>query len=629
MRRHVVTGLVGAALLAACTGSPVKVDPPNSPNAVVSSADRMRDRQTRLGGSSACLQDAYCAAGLTRASGISVGGTVQLDTPAAVVDALSAGAVDVGALPAYAVETSDSRIAVLEDDRSLRPADNVVPVISPPLAITGGPALLDAVDAVSAALTPGGLAAVEQALAGGAPPELAAAGWLQAHTVTVRSRPANDHPVVVGARRDGESQAVSDIYAGALERAGWPVSVAPIDGGRLAALDALELGHVGLVPDTAAGLLEQLDGYAGAATANLGRTMALLRAQLADLGLLAFAPAGAAPQTVFAVSRAVATALSVSSLSGLARATGARLPAVPPPPPLTADELAADTETPSATAPLRLGAGSSGAAVAAIQLRLALLGYRAPQTGAFDERTRRAVVSFQIDQGLIDDGEVDATTLRALQLARPTTRPGAAPAAGDPGTVRVPPSAAGARVVYLAFAGGPSVVTPQVLELMSRVGARATFFADGEEAAADPEAVRQVLAAGDAVGISTSPHLATSPVAMDALFRTVTASQVTIAAADGQTPTCLVLPYGATGGAVRAPASNLGLHPVLWDVDPMDWTHPGADAIANDVLAAVRPGSVILLHDGGGDRAQTVTALETILPSLTAAGYTFAPIPGC
>ena len=152
---------------------------------------RIRDGQARLGGSSACLQSAYCAAGCHPVYGINLGsGGIELETPEAIVEALSAGAIDVGALPSTAVEAADPRITILTDDRGLQPADNIIPVgPSGALVSTGGPALTAAVDLVSATLDQAGLDAVEQALAGGAPPDLAAQAWLQGHPLPFLRRP--------------------------------------------------------------------------------------------------------------------------------------------------------------------------------------------------------------------------------------------------------------------------------------------------------------------------------------------------------------------------------------------------------------------------------------------------------
>jgi peptidoglycan/xylan/chitin deacetylase (PgdA/CDA1 family) len=78
---------------------------------------------------------------------------------------------------------------------------------------------------------------------------------------------------------------------------------------------------------------------------------------------------------------------------------------------------------------------------------------------------------------------------------------------------------------------------------------------------------------------------------------------------------------GLTNAFVRSEAKRLGLRLVQWTVDPRDWSRPGTRTIARRVLDNVRPGSVILMHDGGGDRSQTVAALALVLKGLKARGY--------
>jgi peptidoglycan/xylan/chitin deacetylase (PgdA/CDA1 family)/glycine betaine/choline ABC-type transport system substrate-binding protein len=634
-RITIVAGATLTLIATACTGSPVKLDPPNAPNAVVASADRIREGQARLGGESSCLQSAYCAAGLSRVYGINLGsGGIELETPEAIVEALSAGAIDVGALPSSAVEVADPRITVLTDDRGLQPADNIIPVVAGGLVGTGGPALTAAVDLVSATLDQTGFDAIQQALAGGASPDLAAQAWLQSHPLPfIRHPRPNAPPIIVGDRTDTTSMALSDLYAGALKRAGWVAVVRPVGGDRAAEIDALELGHVGIVPDDEAGLLEQLDGFSGAATGDVQHNTVLLRLQLADRGLAAFEPSPASPGTVFAVNQALASSLSLKTLSDLAHLSGAHEPGLVSPPPLTPGQVLTDTEGPPPLLPPTLGIGSVGLTVAALQAQLNDLGYgHLDVTGTFDEATRRAVGAFQSDQGIVADGQVDAFTAKALAAAHPISRPVDVPAPGDPNSVRVPARTAGggtSGTVYLVFADGPSSTTPEILCVLEQADAHATFFAEEGGVAQNPDVLPEITAAGDGVGISVWPHDSSSPIAEDVLFRTVTASQEAISELGGRTPTCLLAPYGATDAGSRARASDLGLRTVLWDIDPQDWRHPGASVIADDVISNVHAGSIVLLHDGGGDRSQTLAALETILPTLSSLGYGFASIPGC
>lgn len=91
----------------------------------------------------------------------------------------------------------------------------------------------------------------------------------------------------------------------------------------------------------------------------------------------------------------------------------------------------------------------------------------------------------------------------------------------------------------------------------------------------------------------------------------------------GYTPRCLRPPYGAVNSQVYSRAKSLNKTIGLWTIDPRDWSRPGASVIASRVLNNVRSGSVILLHDGGGNRSQTVAALPTILKTLKSRGYVF------
>ncbi|MFF7456983.1 polysaccharide deacetylase family protein [Kitasatospora sp. NPDC008115] len=192
----------------------------------------------------------------------------------------------------------------------------------------------------------------------------------------------------------------------------------------------------------------------------------------------------------------------------------------------------------------------------------------------------------------------------------------------------VPAQAAPAKVVYLTFDDGPSPrYTPQVLALLSQYGVRATFFEIGQNVAAYPGVTRQVGAQGHSVQNHSWSHPDLRKVSKSAFQYQVTATDARIRAQTGTTPTCLRPPYGGVNGAVRSGAAGLGKSIQLWSVDPQDWARPGRAAIERRVLDAVKPGSVILLHDGGGDRGQTVAALPGILRTLKSRGYTFALLP--
>ena len=99
-----------------------------------------------------------------------------------------------------------------------------------------------------------------------------------------------------------------------------------------------------------------------------------------------------------------------------------------------------------------------------------------------------------------------------------------------------------------------------------------------------------------------------------------------IGRATGAPVRCLRPPYATVDAASADRARARGLRLVLWDVDSNDWRRPGAAAIAGRVLGRVRSGDVVLLHDGGGNRTQTVAALEQVLASLSARGFRFSAL---
>lgn len=187
----------------------------------------------------------------------------------------------------------------------------------------------------------------------------------------------------------------------------------------------------------------------------------------------------------------------------------------------------------------------------------------------------------------------------------------------------------GQPVLYLTFDDGPAADTPAVLAALAQHGARATFFVVGARVQERPEDLRAAIQAGHYIGnhTFTHPHLAelTQPQVVQELQEAAAAVQAAagdLLTLDGRMH-LMRPPYGSVNEHTAAWVSQLGYDLVLWDIDPNDWDLPGAEAIASQVLAEARPGAILLLHDGGGDRSQTVAALHAILPALAAQGYAF------
>jgi peptidoglycan/xylan/chitin deacetylase (PgdA/CDA1 family) len=271
--------------------------------------------------------------------------------------------------------------------------------------------------------------------------------------------------------------------------------------------------------------------------------------------------------------------------------------------------------------------GSRGQAVRRAQSLLNRHGYRVPVTGFYGVVTARQVRRFQVAHGIRTTGQVGPLTWRKL-LGRGEGPAAAQPAPASAQTPTRPPVPAGsAGVVYLTFDDGPTpAYTPRVLELLARYQARATFFVLGRSAAAYPELVRQEFAAGHGVGNHTWSHRRLTGLHGERLQAEVGATSAAIQRTTGAPVRCLRPPYATADAASAERVRALGLRLVLWDVDTNDWLRPGAGVIAGRVLGRVRSGAVVLMHDGGGDRSQTLAALEQVLAALSARGFRFSAL---
>lgn len=178
--------------------------------------------------------------------------------------------------------------------------------------------------------------------------------------------------------------------------------------------------------------------------------------------------------------------------------------------------------------------------------------------------------------------------------------------------------------VYLTFDDGPDpAFTPQVLDALAAHGATATFFVQGSQVHAHPELTRRMAAEGHSVQNHAWNHPRLPELSIDeVIYSQLVPTNDAITAATGLTPTCLRAPFGAVSAEVYSAAAAAGLQVVNWDINPADYSDPGATQIAANVVPYLNAGSIVLLHDAGaGDRQQTVDALNTLLPELTARGY--------
>ena len=176
------------------------------------------------------------------------------------------------------------------------------------------------------------------------------------------------------------------------------------------------------------------------------------------------------------------------------------------------------------------------------------------------------------------------------------------------------------KEVAFGFDDGPDTDTPAFVTMLERNDAQATFFMIGRQVTPGyKELLLRELRDGDVLGDHTwdHPDLTRSPDVRDELLRTI----AVIRNLTGYTPCVFRPPYGDYDSSVLSAARSLGLSTVLWNVDPADYALPGSAAIEQRVLAQVRPGSIVISHDGGGPRGQTLAAYPGIIRKLRARGY--------
>jgi peptidoglycan/xylan/chitin deacetylase (PgdA/CDA1 family) len=183
-----------------------------------------------------------------------------------------------------------------------------------------------------------------------------------------------------------------------------------------------------------------------------------------------------------------------------------------------------------------------------------------------------------------------------------------------------------ANVVALTFDDGPSPQwTPQVLQILLDEGVKATFCTVGYATQHYPELVRLERQRGNAACDHTLHHivsLASRPRSQihDEIFGQADRLQDVLQ----ESPQLYRPPGGSLSPDVISVAHERGLRVLLWDVDPHDYERPAAPVILQRILDRVRPGSVILMHDGGGDRSQTVAMLRLLIDQLKARGFSFS-----
>lgn len=176
------------------------------------------------------------------------------------------------------------------------------------------------------------------------------------------------------------------------------------------------------------------------------------------------------------------------------------------------------------------------------------------------------------------------------------------------------------KYVAITFDDGPSSAnTSQILDILQRHGARATFFVLGENAVRNKGLLARAVAEGHEIANHTYSHIKMTGVSKQTVTREIERTNEIIKSATGFYPTAMRPPYGAINSElVDMMYNNYGMHAVLWDVDTRDWQHPGVSKVVQRAVGNAQSGSIILLHD---IHASTVNAVEEIVTGLQARGF--------
>jgi peptidoglycan/xylan/chitin deacetylase (PgdA/CDA1 family) len=184
-----------------------------------------------------------------------------------------------------------------------------------------------------------------------------------------------------------------------------------------------------------------------------------------------------------------------------------------------------------------------------------------------------------------------------------------------------------AREVALSFDDGPSIYTPRILSVLAQWHVPATFFVIGKEAKRYPQLVRAEAQAGNEVGDHTETHPPMTALSAAEQQAQIVDAGNAIRDAGAPFPHLWRPPYGLFNSTTISILRSLRMLIVMWTVDTSDYARPGVSRIEYTALSGARPGAIILMHDGGGDRSETVAALPKIIAGLRRRGFKLVTVP--
>jgi peptidoglycan/xylan/chitin deacetylase (PgdA/CDA1 family) len=183
------------------------------------------------------------------------------------------------------------------------------------------------------------------------------------------------------------------------------------------------------------------------------------------------------------------------------------------------------------------------------------------------------------------------------------------------------------KEIALTFDDGPGPYTPAILSVLDRKHVPATFFEVGFMLQYFHASTSAIVARGDPIGDHTQLHQPMSQLS-PADQRNALLDQASVISQYGAPfPRLFRPPYGVYNLKTLSLLHKYGMLMVMWTVDSEDYLRPGVATIVHNVVSAARPGAIILMHDAGGDREETVNALPIIIRELRARGYRLVTVP--
>jgi peptidoglycan/xylan/chitin deacetylase (PgdA/CDA1 family) len=185
----------------------------------------------------------------------------------------------------------------------------------------------------------------------------------------------------------------------------------------------------------------------------------------------------------------------------------------------------------------------------------------------------------------------------------------------------------GRRDVALTFDDGPSAWTPKLVKVLRSRGVPATFFPVGYAIKEYGRYLQLLRRDGFTVADHTMNHHLMGQLPAETQASEIDLQASLLREAGLPYPRLFRPPYGSLNADTRLLLNERRMLMVLWSVNPQDYNRPGTKAIVSRVMATVKPGSIVLMHDGGGDRSQTVAAVPVIVRKLRARGYRLVTVP--